>query len=216
MSAVDGPSDVDGPSEMMIDKRHSISGDESGNDEDARKKSLSPRHPVHQETVSAADSPSLRTSSPSASPATLTNASPVGDSSTRLSAIQTVLTTILPDLIQGEVRMQCAKLAEEIGAQIASIREEVIGAGDQDDPMILYKESENSRGGDKQSVRCSRDKGKEKDGYRRSQPNKRDETDDENQGDDDESDKEEMSAGSQKYKKQATALRVSTIHSCSP
>src|SRR5712664_1592334 len=100
--------------------------------------------------------------------------------------------------------MQCAKLAEDIGAQIASIREEVNRApGDQDVPMLLYEEGENSGGRDK----CSRDKGKEKDGYRRSQPNKGDETDEENRGEDDESGKEEMSEGSRKYKKQATARR---------
>ena len=104
---------------------------------------------ARQRTIQRTRSPSL--------PASPTI--PVRDSSTRLSAIQTVqtyitheaqaiqshLTAVLPGLIQGEVRTQLAQLAQEIGAQISSIREEVIrSTGDQDYPMSSSnKESEN-------------------------------------------------------------------------
>ena len=79
--------------------------------------------------------------------------------------------------------------------------------------MSLYsEEGENSRGRGKWSLKCSHDKGKEKDGrYHRSQANDGDESD----NGDDKTDKGEISAGSRKYKKQAQALRVS-IRSCSP
>jgi len=183
------------------------------------------------------------------SPVTPTNASPVRDSSTRLSAIQTVqsyltqeaqaiqsnLVAVLPGLIQAEVRTHCAQLAQEIGAQISSIREEVIRhTGDQDDPMLPSSEegeNEDSRGRGKRSARYSRNKGKEKGGrfamdndkeaaetrrhHHRSQlPNNGDEADGGDESSENESD-EEISAGSRKYKKQMQALRVS-IHSWSP
>ena len=118
-------------------------------------------HPVADPTVSPKPmSPSthnpedMSTSSP-ASPTTLTNSSPVRDSSTRRSAIETVqnylnheaqaiqlhLTAVLPSLIQREVHAQCAQLAQEIGAQISSIRKEVCTpTDDQDDPILLSQE----------------------------------------------------------------------------
>src|ERR1700678_3288016 len=121
---------------MMIDDRHSHFGDDSGNGDDSRRKSPLPGHSVQQEIprpLSPMVDPSLSSSS-TALPATPTNASPVGDLSTTLSAIQTVLTAVLPGLIQGEVRIQCTKLAQDIGAQISSIQEEVNRPpGDQDD-----------------------------------------------------------------------------------
>jgi hypothetical protein len=140
-------------------------------------------------------------------------------------AIQSHLTEILPSLIQGEVRNQCAQLAEKIGAQISSIREEVSRpTGDQDDPMSGEEgENEGSRGFGKRSARCSRDKGKGKEGrfatesdseaaetrrhHRSQEPNNGDEADNED-------DEEEMSAGSRKYEKKIQILRVS-IYSCS-
>ena len=86
------------------------------------------------------DMPSTSSPSLPASPATPS----ISDSSTRLSAIQIVqsylahqaqeiqshLTAVLPDIIQREVRTQCAQL---IGNQISSIQEELIRPiGDQD------------------------------------------------------------------------------------
>ena len=111
-------------------------------------------------------------------PTTPTNASPVNNSSTRLSAIQTVqhysthqaqaiqshLTAVLPSLIQGEVHTQCTQLAQEIGAQISSIQEELIRpTGDQDDLMLSSsEENKGSRGHGKQPLRhsCNKEKGK--------------------------------------------------------
>jgi hypothetical protein len=169
-------------------------------------------------------------SSPPASPAT-----PFGDPSTRLSAMQTVqtyltqetqaiqthLTTVLPGLIQKEVHTQCSHLAQEISGQISSLRKEVLRpTGDQDDPMsssIEEGENEDSSGRGKRSARHSRDKGKG--GARRfamegDNANNGDEADEEDEGGENESD-DEMSVGRRKYKKQKKALRVS-IHSCSP
>ena len=139
----------------------------------------------------------------------------VSDSSTRLSAIQTVqtyltqqaqeirshLTAVLSSLVQGEVCTQCTQLAQEIGAQISSIREEVIRpTGDQDEPMLSSsEENEGSRRRGKQSLRHNK------------QPNDRDEADKEDEGGDNESDEEEISPGSRKYQKQLQVLRVS-IH----
>jgi hypothetical protein len=195
--------------------------------------------PLSPSTHNPADT---STSSP-ASPATPTNAFPVRDSSTRLTAIQTVqtyltneaqaiqshLTAVLPGLIQGEVRTQCAQLAQEIGAQISSIRKEVFTpTRDQDDPMSPSREegeNEDSRGRGKRSARRSGRKGKKKEwGFATEsdgetaqvaqQLNDGDEADEEDEGGENESD-EEINAGSRKYKKQIQALRVS-IHSCSP
>ena len=144
-------------------------------------------------------------------------------------SIQSHLTAVLPGLIQGEVRTQCAQLAQEIGAQITSIRKEVFTpTGDQDDPMSPSREegeNEDRRGRDKRSARCGRRKGKRKEGgfatesdnetaQVAQQLNNGNEADEEDKGGENESD-EEISAGSQKYKKQIQALRVS-IHSCSP
>lgn len=194
---------------------------------------------------SESNQPHSQTPSPSlpASPAI-----PVRDLSTRLSAIQTVqtyiltheaqaiqshLTAVLPGLIQGEVRTQYAQLAQEIGAQISSIREEVIrSTGDQDDPMSSSNEGDqDSREHGKRSSGRSHDKRKGKtwrfatgsgneveetrrQHHRSHQPNNGDEADEEDEGDENESD-EGRSAGRRKYKKQIQALRVST-HSCSP
>ena len=64
--------------------------------------------------------------------------------------IQSHLTAILPGLIQAEVRIQCAQLAQEIGTQISLIWEEAFRpAGDQNDPMLPSceeGENEGSRG----------------------------------------------------------------------
>lgn len=162
------------------------------------------------------DMPFTSSSSPLASPAIPTNASPVSDSSTRVSAIQTVqtylthqaqaiqshLTTILPGLIQGEVRTQCTQLAQEIGGQISSIREEFNRhTGDQDDPMLEVENRGSSRRGE-QSRRNH---------HRSQQSNNGDEADEENES----GDENEISGGTRKYKKLVQALRVS-IHSCSP
>jgi hypothetical protein len=198
-----------------------------------------PYNPPINPPINPADMPSTSSSSP-ASPAIPTNASPVNDSSTRLPAIQTVQTylthqaeavqshliAVLPGLVQEEVRLRCVQLAQEIGAQISSIREELIRPiGDQDDPMLSSSEegeNEGSRGRAKQS---SHDKGKEKGRkfamesdneaacthrhhQRPQQPNNGDEADDEDEGGDDE---EETSAGIRKYKKQIQALRVVLI-----
>jgi hypothetical protein len=197
-------------------------------------------------TPNPADTPSASNSSSPASPATPTNASPVSDSPPKWSAIQTVqtyithqtqviqshLTAALPGLIQGEVRTQCAQLAQEIGDQISSIREEVIRpTGDQDDLMLpSSEEDENrgSRGRDKRTTSCNKGKGMggrfatESDkaakacrNHRHSQqPNNGDEADEEDEGSENESDEEEISAGGRKYKKKTQVLRVS-IYSCS-
>ena len=191
---------------------------------------MAPLLSISRSTHNPAD---MDTSSPSL-PATPTNASPV-DSSTRLSAIQTVqtylaheaqaiqshLTAVLPGLIQGEVHTQCAQLAQEIGAQISSIREELFtSTGDQDDPMLPSREedgNEDSRGRGKQPARCSRRKGTDSDSETAEiahQLDNGDEADEEDEGGENERD-EEINAGSRKYKKQIQALRVS-IHSCSP
>ena len=76
------------------------------------------------------------------------------------------LTAVLPSLVQGEVRTQCAQLAQEIGAQISSIQEELIRpTGDQDDLMLSSsEENEGSRGHGKQPSRHSCNKGKGKKG----------------------------------------------------
>jgi len=174
-----------------------------------------------------ADMPSTSSPSLPASPAT---PSPISNSSTGLSAIQTVqsylthqaqeiqshLTAALPDLIQGEVRTQCAQLAQEIGNQISLIREELIRPiGDQDDPM-LPSSAEGERGErGEQSARCSRDNeaAETRRHHRHSQqPNSGDEADEEDEGGQNENNEDEISAGSRKYKKQAQALRVG-IHS---
>ena len=68
-------------------------------------------------------------------------------------------------------------------------------------------ENKGSRGHGKQSTRCSRDKGK----GGRFATHSDNEADDEDEGDDE----EEISADSQKYKKQIKALRVS-VHPCFP
>ena len=149
-----------------------------------------------------------------------TYASPVSDSSTRLSAIQTVqtylaheaqaiqshLTTVLPSLIQGEVHIQCSQLAQEIGDQISSIREEFNRhTGDQDDPMLPSSEEGENRGSRRRGERSRRNH------HRSQQPNNGDEADEEDEGGENEND---ISTGTRKYKKQVQALRVS-IHSCS-
>lgn len=183
---------------------------------------------------SPATPPSLATPP---SPATPTDALSISDPSTGSSAIQTIqtylasqaqaiqshLTGVLPGLIQGEVRIQCTQLAQEIGAQISSIREEVNRPFEnQDDLMLTFideGQTEGSRGRDKRSTRCSRDKGgrfaTESDNeaaessrhhHHSQQPNNGDEADNEEEG---ESDEEEISAGSRKYRKQLQALRVS-------
>jgi hypothetical protein len=176
----------------------------------------------------------MSTSSP-ASPTTLTNSSPIRDSSTRPSAIETVqnylnheaqaiqlhLTAVLPSLIQGEVRAQCAQLAQEIGAQISSIRKEVCTpTDDQDDPILLSQEegeNKDSRGHGKRSARYSRRKGKRKefatdsDNETAQVAKQLDDTDEEDEGGENESD-DEINAGNRKYKKQIRALRV-RIHS---
>lgn len=163
-------------------------------------------------------------SSQPASPAT-----PVGDPSTKLSAMQTVqtyltqetqaiqthLTTVLPGLIQDEVRTQCSQLAQEISGQISSLRKEVLSpTGDQDDPMSPSiegeGENEHSSGRGKRSARHSRDKGKK--GARRfatedDKANNGDEPDEDEGGENESTD--EMSGGRRKYKKQAIVLRVS-------
>ena len=203
-----------------------------------------PAHPAPGPSVSpTADAPynppSTSSSSP-ASPATPTNASPVNDLSTRLPAIQTVQTylthqaeavqshliAVLPGLVQEEVRLQCVQLAQEIGAQISSIREELIRPiGDQDDPMLSSSEEGQNEGSRGRAKRSSHDKGKDKGRkfamesdneaawthrhhQRPQQPNNGDEADDEDEGGDDE---EETSAGIRKYKKQIQALRVVLI-----
>ena len=77
--------------------------------------------------------------------------------------IQMILPEIPPGLIQGEVRIQCAQLAQEIGTQISSIRDEAIGpTGDPDDPMLPSGGIKGSRGGDNRSARCSYNKRKGK------------------------------------------------------
>jgi hypothetical protein len=128
--------------------------------------------------------------------------------------IQSHLTTILPSLIQGEVRIQCAQLAQEIGAQISSIREEVILTGDQDDPMLPFREEDVNgarRGHRKRFTRHSYNKGKGKEvesgGESDEDNSKMDEADegDESSG----SEGDEGGTGGQKYKKQKQALRVS-------
>jgi hypothetical protein len=206
-----------------------------------------PTEPAQPGPVSGpTDSPTTVDSSP-ASPATLTNASPIRDSSTRLSAIQTVqsylnheaeairshLTDVLPGLIRGEVRTQCTQLAQEIGVQIQSIREELIRpTGDQDDPMLpSSEEGENrdSRGRGKRSARCRRDKGKGKGTesddeaaeiqmqlHHSQESNNGDEADQEDEGSENESEEEiSVTVGTGKYKKKIYLLRVS-IHSFSP
>jgi len=129
--------------------------------------------PINLPMHNLADMPSTNRSS-SASPATPT---PISNSPTRLSAIQTVqtylthqaqtiqlhLTAVLTGLIQEEVCTQCAQLAQEISAYISSIWEEVIRpTGDQDDPMLPSSEEEgvnkDSRGCSKQSARSSYNK----------------------------------------------------------
>lgn len=192
---------------------------------DAAYRAPPPFHPpINPPTHNPVDTLSTNGFSPPASPAHPTITLPVSDSSTRLSAIQTVqtyltsqthaiqshLTAVLPGLIQGEVRTQCTQLAQEIGAQILSIREEVNrSSGDQDDPMLPSDDGENegSRGRGKRSTRCSRDKGK----GGRFATHSDNEADNEDEGDDE----EEISADSRKYKKQIKALRVS-VHSCFP
>ena len=131
--------------------------------------------------------------------------------------IQSNLTVILPGLIQGEVRIQCAQLALEIGSQISSIREEVI-TGDLDDPMLPSceeGENEGSRGRGKRSARRSYNKRKGKEVRfatgSDSETDKSDEDDDEGSGIEGD---EGINKGSQKYQKKIQALRVSNC-SCS-
>jgi hypothetical protein len=131
--------------------------------------------------------------------------------------IQSNLTAILPGLIQGEVRIQCAQLALEIGSQISSIREEVI-TGDLDDPMLPSceeGENEGSRGRGKRSARRSYNKRKGKEVRfatgSDSETDKSDEDDDEGSGIEGD---EGINKGSQKYQKKIQALRVSNC-SCS-
>jgi hypothetical protein len=107
------------------------------------------------------------------SSATPINLFPINDSSTKSSAIQTVqtyltnqaqmiqldLTVILPGLIQGEVHIQYAQLAQEIGTQISLIQEKAFRlTRDQDDPMLPSceeDENEGSRGCGKQFTKHS-------------------------------------------------------------
>jgi hypothetical protein len=121
-------------------------------------------------------------------------------------AIESRLTTILPGLIQGEVRTQCSQLAQEIGEKISSIWEEFNRhTGDQDDPMLPSVEGEN-RGSSRRGEWSRRNH------HRSQQPNNGDEADEEDEGGENEN---EISGGTRKYKKQVQALRVS-VHSCSP
>jgi hypothetical protein len=142
--------------------------------------------------------------------------------------IQSNLTAILPGLIQGEVRIQCAQLAQEIGTQISSIRDEVIRpTGDPDDPMLPSCEEgeiEGSRGRDKQSTRRSYNKrkgkqvrlGKESDGETEGSGSEGDEG---NGSEGDEGNGSEGNEGNEgnegigKKCKKIQALRVSK-HSC--
>lgn len=127
--------------------------------------------------------------------------------------IQSNLTAILPGLVQGEVRMQCAQIAQQIGTQISSIREEVIRpTGDPDDPMLPSceedkGENEGSRGRGKRSARRSYNKrtGKEV-RFGSDSDSEANEADEDDEGD------EGISRG-QKYKKKPQALRVSN-YSC--
>jgi hypothetical protein len=129
--------------------------------------------------------------------------------------IQTILPEILPGLIQGEVRIQCAQLAREIGTQISLIRDKAIGpTGDPDDPMLPSGEIKGSRGGDKRSARRSYNKRKGKQvTFAKESDSETDEMDKDDQGSGSEGD-EGISNGSQKYKKKILALRVSK-YSCS-
>ena len=222
---------------MIIDHRHLDSLENSSHSDNSRRQSPTPNQsyssvepPVPGPTISptAVDAPinlpmhnpadmgSIFSSSP-ALPVTPTDASPISDSSTRLSAIQTVqtylshqtqtiqshLTAVLPGLIQGEVRIQCGQLAQEIGAQISSIQEEVINPiEDQDDPMLPSSEGENE--GSRRCTSYSKKGGKGGMTHRHSpQSNNGDE------GSEKETDEEGISSGSRKYKKQIQALRVS-------
>ena len=195
---------------MPLDSRDSPSDSDS---DDSRRQLPSPKQAYSLVSPTAVDNPVdiPSTSSPSlpASPATPS----ISDSSTRSSAIQTVqsylahqaqeiqshLTAVLPDIIQREVRAQCAQL---IGNQISSIREELNRPiGDQDDPMLP-----SSAEGDNEAAETCRH-------HRRSQqPNSGDEADEEDEGGQNENNEDEISTGSRKYKKQPQALRVS-IHS---
>ena len=160
---------------------------------------------------------------------------PISDSSTKLLAIQTVqsylthqaqtiqshLTAILPILIQGEVCIQCAQLAQEIGTQMSSIWEEAFRpAGDQDDPMLPSceeGENEGSRGHGNWFAKRSYNKKKGKEvKFATESHGKGDEPDDNEADDVDEDDEssgnegnEGASTGSWKYKKKIQALRVS-------
>jgi hypothetical protein len=214
---------------MIIVHRQLDPGDNSSDRDDSSPSLINP--------------PDTSSSSPPASP---TNASPIRDSSARLSAIQTVqsylnheaeairshLTTVLPELIQGEVRTQCNQLAQEIGAQIQSIREEIIRpTGDQDDPMLpSSEEGENgdSRGRGKRSARRSRNKGKGKETesdneaaeiqrhlHHSQESNNGDEADEEDEGGENDEEEISVTVGTRKYNKKIHVLRVS-IHSFSP
>jgi hypothetical protein len=127
-----------------------------------------PGPPVHDPIVSLDSS------------ATPINSFPISDSSTKLSAIQTVqtylthqaqmiqlhLTAILPGLIPGEVCIQCTQLAQEIGTQISLIQEEAFRpTGDQNDAMFPFCEegkNKGRRGHGKQFTKHSYNKKKRK------------------------------------------------------
>jgi hypothetical protein len=132
--------------------------------------------------------------------------------------MQSNLTAILPGLVQGEVRIQCAQLAQEIGSQISLIRQEAMRpTGDLDDPMLPSceeGENEGSRGRGKQSVRRSHNKSKGKEvRFATGNDSDIDRPDEGDEGSGIESD-EGINKGSQKYQKKIQALRVSN-YSCS-
>ena len=218
---------------MIIDHSQVDPGDNASDRNDSRGDSLSPIE------SSLVDEGPDSTVSPTAvdaafhtptTPTTLTNPSPIIDSSTRSSTLQTVqsylnhellshLTSILPGLVQGEVRAQCAQLGQVISDQIESLRAEAIRpTGDQDDPMLPSGEDEDSRGRGKRSARSNKGKGKEKETesdneaeeirFHLSQQG--DEADVEDIDGESENDKE-TSVGTRKYTKNIFILRVSIL-----
>jgi len=222
---------------MMVDDRHSGSEDNYGDDDNSSRQSSLPNQMLiahfHAENASssrilgkAPPEPLTSNSDPlpneSAQPGLPVRGptvSPIQTVQTFLTqTIQTILPEILPSLIQGEVRIQCAQLAQEIGTQISSIRDEVIRpTGDPDEPMSPSCEEgeiEGSRGRDKRSARCRYNKRKGKQVKLAKESNSEtDETDKDDEGSGSEGD-EGISKGGQKYKKKIQALRVSK-YSCS-
>jgi hypothetical protein len=136
------------------------------------------------------------------SSATPINLFPISDSSTKSSAIQTVqtylthqaqmiqsdLTAILPGLIQGEVYIQCAQLAQEISTQISLIQEKAFRpTGDQADLMLPFcEENENagSRGHGKQFAKHSYNQKKRKEVKFATESNSKGDEPDDNKADD--------------------------------